>query len=124
MASSGSTNQPKNGEIKALIAFGKSDQGIEEKGDKEKAERMLTAMKDRGVDLNHVQQIINRKCKDRNVCEWMAARISYVETGIESPYSMRKRALRNTSVAKGVKRGTKKRGTRRRGTRRRRTRRH
>lgn len=122
MASSGSTNQPKNGEIKALMAFGKSGQGIEEKGDKEKAERMLTAMKDRGVDLNHVQQIINRKCKDRNIQEWMDARISYVQTGIESPYSMRKRALRNTSVAKGVKRGTKKRSTGRRGqsTRRRR----
>ena len=45
MSSSGSTDQPKKGEIKALMAFGKSDQGIEEKGDKEKAERMLTAMK-------------------------------------------------------------------------------
>jgi len=103
MSSSGSTDQPKNGEIKALMAFGKSDQGIEEKGDKEKAEKMLTAMKDRGVDLNHVQQIINIKCKNRNVCEWMAGRISYVQTGVESPYSMRKRASRTASVAKGRK---------------------
>lgn len=99
-------------EIASLIKFSKDQEitGIRN------AERMLASMKERGVDLNKVQRQINkRKFDDRNIQEFVAERIGYVKTGVESPYSMQRRA----KEAKG-RRSRKPRKNSTRGTRRRR----
>lgn len=99
-------------EISTLIRYGKSP----EVDAMRNAERMLVSMKERGVDLSTVQQQINTKAFDnRNIQEFVAQRINYVETGVESPYSMQRRA----SEAKG-RRSRKPRKNSTRGTRRRR----
>lgn len=101
---------PKHGEIKALIAFARN-KGANGHDDQGKAEQMLQKMKDRGVDLKKVQRATNKELfDDRGSQEFILERISYVQTGEESPYSKQRRESRSASVAKG--RRTKKRGHR------------
>ena len=104
------TTLPTNVEIKSLISYGRN-QGRKGKDDKGKAEAMLFAMQNRGVNLRAVQQTINDKVFDeRGVQEFVADRIKYVETGEEDAWEKSERASR-TNVAKG--RRTKRNGNKR-----------